>query len=79
MAKRQALSKKTRFEVFKRDEFVCQRDYFASVKRFVEHLGAPFCIEAMDIALARVHTGHGSFRYFCGICWNEIRRVEATS
>ena len=55
---RVGLSKRTRFEVFKRDQFTCQ---YA-----VE--------EAAELALARKpHSESQRFRYFCGVCWNKIR------
>ncbi len=52
-----------------------RRDWFASIKRFVESLGAIEVIEAAEKAYA--HTGitsaDGRFRYFCAICWRKTR------
>jgi hypothetical protein len=51
-----------------------RRDYFQSVKRFVERLGADRVIEAAEIASgAKPWSLTPRFRYFCGICWNWIR------
>lgn len=52
------------------------RDEFASVKRFVEKLGVHDVLEAAEIAVAAPIPYHKTFKYFCGICWNKIRRQE---
>lgn len=51
-----------------------RRDWFASVKRFVERLGFHATLDAAEIARARHRFNRNvSFRYFCGICWRRIR------
>jgi hypothetical protein len=48
-----------------------------SVRRFIEQLGAPEVEDAMRLACARfVYSDSKIFKYFCGICWNKIRRME---
>ena len=50
-----------------------RKDYFQSIRNFVEKLGVHECIRAMEITTARRLNQDKSFRYFCGICWNLIR------
>jgi hypothetical protein len=51
-----------------------RKDWFQSIRQFVEKLGAHECIRAMEIATARKpFSRQQCFRYFCGICWNRIR------
>lgn len=53
-----------------------QRD-FISIKRFIELLGFDDCLEAAELACAKFYSGYArSFRYFCGVCWNKIRRTD---
>jgi hypothetical protein len=53
-----------------------RRDRYASIKRFVERLGAEECIEAAEIARNRIPYARQRFTYFCGICWRKIRRED---
>ena len=50
---------------------------FGSVRRFVDKLGKDDVIEAAEIALASSVRPRKLFAYFCGVCWNNIRRAEA--
>jgi hypothetical protein len=50
-----------------------RRDQYASVKHFVERLGLHECLEAAEIASARIGYARKRFLYFCGICWKKIR------
>ena len=53
------------------------RAYFESVKRFVNELGVSECLQAADLARSRKpYSDPQRFKYFCGICWNIIRRSE---
>lgn len=47
-----------------------------SVRTFIEKLGKHEVANAMERAVTRPskHSG-GSFKYFCGICWNKIREA----
>jgi hypothetical protein len=49
---------------------------FLSTKGFVEKLGFHEVQEAMEIATQAKIRGKSTFRYFCGICWNKIRKLE---
>jgi hypothetical protein len=49
------------------------KDWFQSVKRFIERLGYPEVLDAADIASAYCISLDGRFRYFCGVCWNKVR------
>lgn len=52
-----------------------RRDWFRSVQQFVEKLGAESTIDAAEIARgAKPWSERQRFLYFCGICWNMIRR-----
>ncbi len=44
-----------------------------SVKNFLEKLGLPAVIEAMEISGDRWGSHDKIFRYFCGVCWNKVR------
>lgn len=51
-----------------------RKDWFQSIRNFVEKAGVHECIRAMEIATARKpFSKNECFRYFCGICWNIIR------
>lgn len=51
-----------------------RKDWFQSIRQFVEKLGVHECIRAMEIATARKpYSESQCFRYFCGVCWNLIR------
>lgn len=52
------------------------RDEFASTKRFIEKLGYHEVLEAAEIAAAAPISSHKVFKYFCGICWNKVRKLE---
>lgn len=54
------------------------RDWFLSIKRFVERQGLHETIQAMEIAVARKpHSRNTCFTYFCGVCWSKIKQAEA--
>lgn len=56
---------------------VDQRD-FASVKNFVEKLGFDEVFSAAEITLAKgFRTYSRDFRYFCGVCINKMRALNA--
>jgi hypothetical protein len=51
-----------------------RRDWFATIKRFVEKIGLPDTFAAAEIAEARGFSDDVStFRYFCGICWKKVK------
>ena len=81
--KRKAISKKTRFEVFKRDGFTCQYcgAHPPQAILHVDHI-VPVAEgggnEDTNLVTACDHCNLGKaanqcFRYFCGVCWNIVR------
>lgn len=53
------------------------RRQFASIKRFVDAIGLHATLDAAEIAYAHVtRSDYQRFRYFCGVCWNRIRRGD---
>jgi hypothetical protein len=55
-----------------------KRDWTASIRRFNERLGLHEVLEAAGLARDRYpYGGKRTFLYFCGICWNRIRALEA--
>ena len=62
------------------DHFKCEgirKDWFQSVRQFVEKIGCHECVRAMEIAVSRMPWSKDkAFRYFCGICWNVIREAN---
>jgi len=47
---------------------------FASIKRFIEKMGAADVVDAMEIAIAaKPYSEYTCFKYFCGVCWNRIK------
>jgi DNA-directed RNA polymerase subunit RPC12/RpoP len=54
-----------------------RKDWFQSIKNFIEKLGVVTVLDAMDIAISRKpYSGNTAFRYFCGICWAKIREIS---
>lgn len=54
-----------------------RKDWFQSIKRFVEELGVHECIDAMELAVSRrPEYKEFSFKYFCGICWKIIKEGQ---
>ena len=53
-----------------------RKDYFQSIKRFIEKLGLDDVLEAMEIAVNRKWSANSAFKYFCGICWAKVRESE---
>ncbi|MEF2156417.1 HNH endonuclease [Luteimonas sp. FXH3W] len=51
------------------------RTHFQSIKKFIEELGVVECVDAMEIAVAKInYSPTKCFKYFCGICWNKIKQ-----
>ena len=50
---------------------------FLSIKRFVDLIGLDEVHSAFEIAQAKKRFNYNScFNYFCGVCWNKIKRTE---
>ena len=55
-----------------------RKDWFQSIRHFVESLGVDVAIRSMEVAVARMPWSKvKGFRYFCGVCWNRIREASA--
>ena len=47
-----------------------------TTKHFVSLLGLPHCLEAAEVAFAKLpRSPYQRFAYFCGICWKKIKRA----
>lgn len=59
------------------NEETIRKDHRLSIKQFLESLPVDEVMQAMEIALAKKpYSKDPSWRYFCGICWNKIKRPE---
>jgi hypothetical protein len=56
-------------------------DWMNSLRMFIDKLGFHEVDEAMDIALGKGwrYSDSKTWKYFCGICWNKLRRLEGTA
>lgn len=55
------------------------RDWMNSMRTFIDKLGFHEALEAVELALAKQHIEEKCWRYFCGICWNKLRKLEASA
>lgn len=79
MAKRDRVERETWFiiKMFQPGITSFRRDWFASIKKFVEKLGFIEAEEAMDIALSKnKRSDTDTFKYFCGVCWSKIKEAD---
>lgn len=54
-----------------------RRDWIQSIKKFLETLGFHEVLEAAEIAKAKKpYSNYTAFRYFCGVCWQKIKRRD---
>lgn len=54
-----------------------RREYLRSIRMFNERLPLHSVIDAADMARAKFPYNRAKcFKYFCGICWNKIKRGE---
>jgi hypothetical protein len=54
------------------------RDWTASIRKFNEKLGVHSVLESAEVARAKFsYGGKRTFLYFCGVCWNLVRQMEA--
>lgn len=51
------------------------RSRLASIRMFLDRLPYFDVLEAMEIATDRKYSKGPAFQYFCGVCWNKIRRA----
>jgi hypothetical protein len=66
-------------EVYCRKLENADRDEFSGTKRFIEKLGFHEVLEAAEIAAAAPIKPYKTFKYFCGICWNKVRKQEGNA
>lgn len=53
------------------------RDWMNSLRMFIDKLGFDEVRDSMEIALAKgFYSNAKTFKYFCGICWNKLRKQE---
>lgn len=55
------------------NDFVFSSKFRISVKKFIEELGLEIVIDAMETACNRIYDEETALKYFCGICWTQIR------
>lgn len=54
------------------------KDWFLSIKRFVERQGFYETLESMEIAIVKKpYSKNACFTYFCGVCWSKIKQKGA--
>lgn len=51
------------------------RTRLASIRTFLELLDYYEVQEAMELACNKMYSKAPAFRYFCGVCWNKIKRA----
>lgn len=59
-------------------EDTAPRDWMNTLRMFLDKIGFDQVQESMEIALAKgFYQNTKTFKYFCGICWNKLRKQEA--
>jgi hypothetical protein len=61
---------------------VDKRERRSTFKCFMSRLPAAEIYESIDIAVGRKPPGYSdkyTFKYFCGVCWNKIKKREGTA
>lgn len=59
------------------DENTVSKDWMNSLRMFIDRIGLYEITEAMEIATAKgFRSDQKTWTYFCGICWNKIRKAE---
>lgn len=54
-----------------------RKDWFQSIKKFVELLPFPEVMDAAEISAAkRLYSDKKVFLYFCGICWRKLKEYQ---
>lgn len=56
-------------------ELGVNKQWFTSVKMFIQKIGYFEVLDAAEIANAK-YFGYKRFRYFCGVCWNKYREKQ---
>jgi HNH endonuclease len=53
-----------------------QRSRLASIRTFLDRLDYFQVLEAMEVATRKMYHRGSAFRYFCGICWRNIKGAD---
>jgi hypothetical protein len=55
------------------------RDQFNSIYRFIERIGFFEVLDAAEISWSGHVLHKNRFKYFCGVCWNKVRKIDGES
>ena len=55
------------------EDYVFSNTFRFSVKRFIDLLGIEEVTKAMEMACNKIYHEDKVLKYFCGICWNQIK------
>jgi hypothetical protein len=55
------------------------RSRLASIRTFLDQLDYYEVQEAMELATEKMYSRNPAFKYFCGVCWNKIKRANGGS
>lgn len=64
---------------FREEQSSAPRDWMNSMRMFLDKLGFPEVQDSMDLAMAKGLREEKTWRYFCGICWNKLRKAEGAN
>lgn len=62
--------------MFRKEQDSASRDWMNSMRMFIDKLGYFEVLESMEIAMAKGSSEDRTWRYFCGVCWNKLRKQE---
>jgi hypothetical protein len=55
------------------DQYCFTNKFRLSVKRFIKELGIDLVIDAMENSCYKIYHQDKALKYFCGICWTQIK------
>lgn len=58
------------------DNWEFSTSFRISVKKFIVSLGVEVVIEAMETSCNKIYNETKALKYFCGICWNQIKEQK---
>jgi hypothetical protein len=53
------------------------RDKCGGISLFITKIGFGVTLESAYVAVDKYGEGNQRFKYFCGVCWNRVRELEA--
>lgn len=66
--------------MFRTEQDSAPRDWMNGMRMFIDKLGFHEVLEAVEIALAKgFHNETKGWKYFCGVCWNKLRKLEGAA